>query len=187
MESIENEKTRQFEEIIRKERLELEKQEYERELDLKETEMELAYREKLEMERLQVEKLRLQNENELKCTETGINAKECDQQNSGQRATHKATVKLPKLELMKFDGNLLIWQEFLDSFDATVNRNPSLEDTDKLDAHYSKLRDIPIVSTYYEKLRSTYDHIERHIRSLETLGQNVENEFMVSLIRSKLP
>ena len=92
--------------------------------------MELAYREKLEMERLQVEKLRLQNENELKCTETEINAKESNQQNSGQHKTHKATVKLPKLELMKFYGNLLKWQEF--SFDTTVNRNPSLENIDKL-------------------------------------------------------
>ena len=50
MESIEKEKTRQFEEIIRKERLELEKQEHERELELKKTEMELAYREKMEIE-----------------------------------------------------------------------------------------------------------------------------------------
>ena len=41
------------------------------------------------MERLQVEKLRLQNEKELKCIEIKINAKESDQQNNGQRATHK--------------------------------------------------------------------------------------------------
>ena len=97
MESIEKEKTRQFEEIMRKERLELEKQEHERELELNKTEMELVYREKLEMKRLQVEKLRLQNEKELKRTELEINARESNQQNSGQRGTHKATVKLPKL------------------------------------------------------------------------------------------
>ena len=56
-----------------------------------------------------------------------------------------------------------------------------------IDAHYSQLRDIPTTSTYYEKLRNTFDQIERHLRSLEALGQNIENEFMVSLIRSKLP
>ena len=83
MESIEKEKTRQFEEIIRKERLELEKQEHERELELKKTEMELAYREKMEIEWLQVEKFRLQNEKELKCTEIEKSAKESNQQNSG--------------------------------------------------------------------------------------------------------
>ena len=54
MESIEKGKTYHFEEIMRKERLELEIQEHERESELKKTEMELAYREKLEMERLQV-------------------------------------------------------------------------------------------------------------------------------------
>ena len=32
-----------------------------------------------------------------------------------------------------------------------------------IDAHYSKLRNIPIASTYYEKLRSTFDQIECHI------------------------
>ena len=168
------------------------------------------------MERLQVEKLRLQNEKELKCTEIMINAKKSNQQNDRQRATHKATVKLPKLELMKFDGNFLKWQEFWDSFYSAINGNPSLEDIDKLnylraklrgeakdvisglevtsasytiaidllkerysnkqlmiDAHYSKLRNIPIVSTYCKNLRSTFDQIERRIRSLEALGQNV--------------
>ena len=84
------------------------------------------------MERLQVQKLRLQNEKELKCTKIEINAKDSNQQNNGQRATDKATIKLPKLELIKFDHNLLKWQEFWDSFDTTVNRNPSLEDIDKL-------------------------------------------------------
>ena len=54
MEFIEKEKTYHFEEITRKERLELEILEHERESELKKTEMELAYREKLEMERLQV-------------------------------------------------------------------------------------------------------------------------------------
>ena len=132
MESIEKEKTRQFEEIIRKERFELEKQERERELELKKTEMELGYIEKLGMERLQVEKLRLQNEKKLKCAEIEINAKESSQQNSGQRATNKAIIKLPKLELTEFHGNLLKCQEFWDSFDITVNRKPSLEDIDKL-------------------------------------------------------
>ena len=53
------------------------------------------------MERLQVQKLRLQNEKELKCTKIEINAKDSNQQNNGQRATDKATIKLPKLELIK--------------------------------------------------------------------------------------
>ena len=56
-----------------------------------------------------------------------------------------------------------------------------------INAHYSQLRDLPTTSTYYEKLRSTYDQIEPHLRSLQALGQDIENNFMVSLIQSKLP
>ena len=33
------------------------------------------------------------------------------------------TVKLPKLELKKFDGNILRWQEFWDTFDSTIHQN----------------------------------------------------------------
>ena len=76
--------------------------------------------------------MRLQNEKELKCIEIEISAKERNQQNTGQRAPHKSTVRLQTLELMKFDDNLLKWQKIWDSFDTTVNRNPSLEDIDKL-------------------------------------------------------
>ena len=35
-----------------------------------------------------------------------------------------------------------------------------------INGHYLQLRNLPIASTYYEKLRSTYDHIEQHLRSL---------------------
>ena len=56
-----------------------------------------------------------------------------------------------------------------------------------IDDHSSKLRDIPFASTYYEKIRSTFDQIERHIQSLEALRQNVENKFLISLNLSKLP
>ena len=38
--------------------------------------------------------MRLQNEKELKCIEIEINAKERSQQNTGQHAPHKLTVRL---------------------------------------------------------------------------------------------
>ena len=213
--------------------IELEKEKYEQELNLKKTEMEIALQEKIEIERLQIEKLRLQNEKELKSAEIEVYAQQStlhENHTPAVAATKAASVKLPKLVLTKFDGDLLHWQEFWDSFETTIHNNSSLQDVDKLnylrsqlrneakdviaglevtnasyavavdllkerydnkqlmiDAHYSQLRDISTTSTYYEKLRNTFDQIERHLRSLEALGQNIENEFMVSLIRSKLP
>ena len=56
-----------------------------------------------------------------------------------------------------------------------------------INAHYSQVRDLPIASTYYEKLRSTCNHIEQHLRSLQALGENTECNLMVFLIQSKLP
>ena len=41
------------------------------------------------------------------------------------------TIKLPKLELQKIDGNILKWQEFWDSFEASIHRNPNLQPVDK--------------------------------------------------------
>ena len=56
-----------------------------------------------------------------------------------------------------------------------------------INAHYLQLHDLPIAFTYYEKLRTTYDHIEQHLRSLPALGENMECNLMISLIQLKLP
>ena len=195
----------ELEERKRKEKLDIEIDE--QELRLKQTEMELKLREKLEIERFWIEKLKIQTEKELKSVEMEKTiAKEVNtQRNDDRHATHKTTIKLPKLELTKFDGDLLKWPEFLDFFQTTIHNNHSLDDVDKLkylrgqlrneareviaglevtsvsyivavdllkerysnkqlniDAHYARLRDIPVTTTYYEKLRSTFDQRERH-------------------------
>ena len=41
------------------------------------------------------------------------------------------TIKLPKLELPKFSGNVLKWQEVWDSFEASIHKNPNLQPVDK--------------------------------------------------------
>ena len=56
-----------------------------------------------------------------------------------------------------------------------------------INAHYAKIKEIPVTSTYYEKLQSTYNSIEKHLRSLESLGENIDNNLMMFLIRSKFP
>jgi len=143
---------------------------------------------------------------------------------------HTPTIKLPKLELQKFNGDVLKWQEFWDSFDASIHRNPNLQPVDKfnylkvelegaasavisgleltnsnyevginllqerfgrqdlrMDAHYSALMDLPVSSPFTAKLHETYDTIEKHLRSLKALGENVEQPHFVFLIKSKLP
>ena len=49
------------------------------------------------------------------------------------------TVNLPKLELKKFDGNILKWQEFWDTFDSTIHQNERLKRVDKFNYLRSQL------------------------------------------------
>ena len=130
----------------------------------------------------------------------------------------------------KFDGNILKWQEFWDSFEATIHENPKLHAIDKfnylrqqlldepreviagiditknnydvavkmlkerygkihlmIDAHYAQLREIPQSTSHFSRLRPTFDVIEKHLRSLESLGEDANNNMIVSLVKSKLP
>ena len=56
-----------------------------------------------------------------------------------------------------------------------------------IDAHYSQLRDLPPSSSHYSKLRAMMDSVEKHLRSLESLGEDIKNNMIVSLLKSKLP
>lgn len=44
---------------------------------------------------------------------------------------HGASIRLPKLEIPKFNGDPLLWQEFWDIFESTVNNNTRLVPVDK--------------------------------------------------------
>lgn len=46
-------------------------------------------------------------------------------------APKEATVKLPKLNVPSFDGNILKWQEFWDSFHSAIHDNRTLANIDK--------------------------------------------------------
>ena len=48
-------------------------------------------------------------------------------------------MKLPKLELRKFDGNVFTWQEFWDAFDSTIHQNEILQRPDKFNYLRSQL------------------------------------------------
>ena len=47
--------------------------------------------------------------------------------------------------------------------------------------------DLPASSSQTSALRKSYDLIEKHLTSLEGLGENIESKMLVSLIMTKLP
>ena len=55
-----------------------------------------------------------------------------------------------------------------------------------INAHYVKLMEIPTANSVGE-LRVMYNKIEAHLRTLEALGQDTEQDIFVAMIISKLP
>ena len=56
-----------------------------------------------------------------------------------------------------------------------------------IDAHYTELTSLTTSSSNVSKLRLVLDNLERHLRCLETLGENIEQGQLIYLIKSKLP
>ena len=67
-------------------------------------------------------------------------------------------IKLPKLELQKFDGNILKWQKFWDSFEASIHRNSNLQPVDKFNYLRAELEgDASTVISGLELTNSNYE------------------------------
>ena len=73
-----------------------------------------------------------------------------ESESNGEQATLSVTdvssaksvrVRLPKLEIQKFDGKIERWQEFWDSFKSSVDENPALSDVDKFSYLRGLLKD----------------------------------------------
>ena len=142
----------------------------------------------------------------------------------------QSSARLPKLEIPSFDGEKLKWSEFWDSFNATIHKNSSISDIEKLNylmskltgeaqqsvsgiylsnenyfvvvdlskerygdaqtvinTHYVELINLKPVPNTAKGLRSLYDHIEKHLRNLEALEQNVDQDIFIAMITSKIP
>ena len=56
-----------------------------------------------------------------------------------------------------------------------------------IDAHYRSLSHLSPATNQVGKLRQCYDAIERHLRSLEAVGEDVNHRHFVALISEKLP
>lgn len=142
----------------------------------------------------------------------------------------QCSARLPKLEIPSFNGDRLKWSEFWDSFSASVHKNTSLSDIEKLNylmskltgearqsvsgiflsnenyslvvellkerygdaqtvvnSHYVELINLKLAPNTAKGLRGLYDHIEKHLRSLEALEQNIDQDIFISMITSKIP
>ena len=154
------------------------------------------------------------------------------QRDSNQRSENKTNnnVRLPKIDLISFDGEKTKWPEFWDSFESSVNSNTSLTNIDKFNylksklfgsarksisglsltngnydvaikilkerfgneqdvikIHYDRLINLHAATNKVSSLRALLDAVDQHLRSLEVLGQDVNQSVFVSMIWSKIP
>ena len=56
-----------------------------------------------------------------------------------------------------------------------------------VDAHYRSLSYLPMATNQTASLRQCYDAMERHLRSLEAVGENIDHRYFVAIISEKLP
>ena len=55
-----------------------------------------------------------------------------------------------------------------------------------INAHYKELMDLPESPNQTSKLRQTFNTTERHLRSLQVLGEHINHKHFVSMIQAKL-
>lgn len=84
---------------------------------------------------------------------------------SASSLSHPTPVKLPKLQLVSFDGNVLKWNEFWDCFKASVHQNESLSEVDKM--NYLKAQLSGVAKEAIAGLASTTANYENAIKTLE--------------------
>lgn len=100
----------------------------------------LRSQERIELERLNLKKAKLEVEAKTNVerereygTESERNQawKRTGRSWKGQHSKTKTNIRLPKLEIKKCNCDTLKWQEFWDSFEATIHKDPAVPPINK--------------------------------------------------------
>lgn len=86
-----------------------------------------------------------------------------DDSTSNQDSHSMNSVKLPTINLPKFDGNYLKWLEFRDTFDSLVNKNNT----------------IPLINKYHYLRSSLENSAAVVLRSIEFTADNYKNAWQI--------
>eukprot|EP00117_Sycon_ciliatum_P031421 scpid56680/ scgid24579/ len=158
-----------------------------------------------------------------------LNKANMSQGQTSQTPSNSTGVRLPKLELPKFNGDILQWNGFWDVFQHSVDKS-QISKAEKMsylkgcltgsardvlegmplddanydgavqmlkeqfgkqecvaNAHYKSLMEIPPAENNTTALRKLHTQIERHLRSLEAVGKDMNQKIFVSIVMAKLP
>ena len=79
------------------------------------------------------------------------------------------------LDDANYDGAVQMLKEWFGKQERVVN------------AHYKSLMEIPPAKNNTTTLRKRHTHIERHLRSLEAVGEYMNQKMVLSIVMAKLP
>ena len=103
--------------------LELTKEKLKLNLEFENNKLQILSTEKIELERINLDKLKI---------EPISHEDETQRLNTNRRLGISVPgIKLPKYALLKFGGDILKWQEFWDSYEASIHNNSALQPVDK--------------------------------------------------------
>ena len=181
-ESLQKEQKRELERQAEERRLEREAEEKRLEREAKEKQLQAEDRERERRYQLEMEKVK-SNERitiqQLHVEETKV---EAERKMATVQEHSKLTVKLPKIELKRFHGDILKWTEFWDAFESTVHNNKGLSNVDKFNYLRSQLQGQ--ASEVLSGLELTNDNYEVAIDLLkERYGRK---QFMIDAHYAKL-
>ena len=167
-EAEEREKQREAEERKRLEQVEEKRRQEEREekrvqnemqfelekmkIEADERRLKMEMEEKLAIEQLKLEKMKVESTERITKKDTETTMKQ------------KMNVRLAKLEPKKFDGNILKFQEFWDTFESTVHKNDILHKVDKF--NYLKTQLTGSASELISGMELTNDNYDEAIQLL---------------------
>ena len=66
-----------------------------------------------------------------------------DDQSTSSQPTHQPCIRLPKISIPTFNGNLLNWTSFWKQFEVTVHSKDNLQDVEKLAYLKDVVKDTP--------------------------------------------
>ncbi|KAJ8975730.1 hypothetical protein NQ317_004194 [Molorchus minor] len=132
----------------------------------------------------------------------GIYSKLFDEKLFNTQTERQSHVKLPKLEIAKFGGDVKTWKTFIDMFDSMIHENPGLSNVEKFNYLIHSLKGTPLSlvkctpltsDNYfiaYSSLKSRYDDTRliatSHWHEIENSKSIPPNDNNAQLLRSLL-
>ncbi|KAH7962144.1 hypothetical protein HPB52_014646 [Rhipicephalus sanguineus] len=101
------------------------------------------------------------------------------------QCTHQPAIQLPKIDLVKFDGQRSLWTPFWEHFNQLIHNNGGLTDVDRLTCSDSSTCNPFDPPNDLRGLRCLYDMVQYQTSAIRTLGSSTSTRPSHAKVQSK--